>query len=41
MAVPKLKKVSPISPKVLQKIGEVWRSLEKFGEFGVFFGEKW
>jgi hypothetical protein len=24
----------------LEKFGEVWRSLEKFGEFGEF-GEKW
>jgi hypothetical protein len=28
------------SPKKLEKFGEVWRSLEKFGEFGEF-GEKW
>jgi hypothetical protein len=30
-------------PKLIQKLenfGEVWRSLEKIGEFGVF-GDKW
>jgi hypothetical protein len=32
MVGPKLEKVSPISPKVLQFFGEVRRSLEKFGE---------
>jgi hypothetical protein len=41
MAVPKLEKVSPISPTILQKIGEVWRSLETFGEVWRVFGEKW
>jgi hypothetical protein len=32
MVVPKLEKVSPISPTIFQKIREIWRSLEKFGE---------
>ncbi len=46
MVVPKLEKVYPVFSTVLQKMqmqkfGEVWRSLEKFGEFGTFFLEKW
>jgi hypothetical protein len=32
MVVPKLEKVSPISPTIFQKIGENWRNLEKFEE---------